>query len=889
MIELSSKYPDEMSNFEKDKLKSLLILNDGVIPELLEKLNPPLTWVSVFQDWEILNSIELQSTWVARNFDNPKAVYDIAGIINHLSPDLGSVLDNKLKNFNHKNNDLKFCWNLIAKQITNKSINRWNPEWFHIIKRLEQGDCSIGIIERLVNVLIPVIFISHKQSIGGYSVFNEKFQNPSELILIEYDSNLEVNVDEFIKLWKSKSKLEDSKNLLAGLSEALEQSLGEAISAGLEFYEKPGVTDMNIVSIRRHEQNYLREGFYNLVRITADIWDLIAKKDQKFAFDIVKKWGESKNRLLQRLALYAATNPIISKSYVFKLLKSNSIIELIFTGSSVEVYQLIKNRWKDLTKSQKQMVEKCIVQGPRIKSKDIALKKQIDRCKFDLLGYMYQIGLDLSDKSISVLDELKSSYPYWKPIPEERAGFHFWMEQREPIIEVPMSLSQIDDEKLINTILELEKKDFIHAQKTWRKYCESNSDSALIALLNESKIHAVDVDLWQIFFEVVSIDQKPEMNLKIIDNIEYIPELIFNKIIFFVADWLRKSTDSFPKIQTVFNLWDRIFNLLPDSNFEVSDMELVADPENSTSGALVYTLIAVISVNAKLNKHNANEIITRFDRLMNLPNEDGIYSKVSLIKSIGILYNRFPDWVKSQMKPLLDWSNHDAIHCWSTLNSINWIGNPEIFKLVKKQFLESFKQHTINDEDLDLFVKYLVYMFILDKSDGETKLISFIEARTAIRNGGARCLPGFAKILADEMAKTDSEDKIIKWKENLGPIFKKVWPLDYNLQTQDSNRNLVRLLCESGDAFSIVAKDIENKPSLRPNTNRFDFSLYSFSQIDGKIIEKAPEQVLDIVFKIVGEQPGNTVGLDVLLEQIRLNSPELANSPKFRNLMIFLK
>ena len=889
MIEFSSKYPEEMSNFEKDKLKSLLILNDSVVPELLERLNPPLSWVSVLQDWGILNSIELQSAWIVENFDNPRAVYDIAGTINRLSPDLGSVLEGRLKNFNHKNSDLKFCWNLIARQIKNKSINQWNPEWFQIMKQLEQGDCSISIIDRLVKVLIPEIFISHKQSIRGNSAFNEKFQKPSELISIQYNSSLEVNVDEFITLWSSKSELEDSKNLLKGLFIALEQSLEEAICAGLESYDKFGTTDLNILSIERNEQNYLQEGFYNLVRITADIWDQIVKKDQRFAFEIVKKWGESKHRLLRRLALYAAANPIIARSYVFKLLKSNSINQLVISGSSVEVYRLIKNRWKDLTKNQKQIIEKRIVQGAKIKSNDIGEKKIIDRCKFDLLGYMNQIGLDLSDKSISVLNELKSRYPIWKLIPEERAGFRIWVEHRKPIIEAPMSLSQIDDGELISTILEWEKKDYFQAHKNWRSFCISNSNSAFLALLKEAQSHAVDVDLWRIFFEVVSIHQNTDTNLKIIENFKNIPEFTFNKIIFFVADWLKNSTESFPEIQTIFELWDFIFNLLPDTNFEVSETDLVVDSENSTSGALVDTLIAIISVNRKIDKCITNEITTRFEKLKNLPNEDGIYSKVSLIKSIGILFNRFPNWVKSQMVPLLDWSNPVAIHCWSTLYVINWIGTPKIFKMVKKSFLESFKQSTINDEDLDLFVKYLVYMFILDESDEEKKPISFTEARTAIRNGGARCLPEFAKILANEMTQTDSEYKIQKWNENLGPIFNKIWPLDYDLQTQDSNRNLVRLLCESGDAFSIVANDIENKPSLQPNTNRFDFSLYSLSQIDENIIEKAPEQVLDIVYKIVGEQPGNTQGLDDLLEQISLKSPELVNSPKYRNLMIFLK
>ena len=97
MIELSSKYPDEMSKFERDKLKSLLTEHRAIVPKLIERLNPPLTWISVFQDWEIQIRQNGELLGLPRKFDDPRAVHDIVGIIDKLLPELGCSLKMQLR------------------------------------------------------------------------------------------------------------------------------------------------------------------------------------------------------------------------------------------------------------------------------------------------------------------------------------------------------------------------------------------------------------------------------------------------------------------------------------------------------------------------------------------------------------------------------------------------------------------------------------------------------------------------------------------------------------------------------------------------------------------------------------------------------------------------
>ena len=889
MIELSSKYPDEMSKFEKDKLRSLLFEHNGLAPELIERLNPPLSWISVLQDWKILDSAELQSSWITRNFDDPRSVHDIAGIIDSLLPKLGQSLEDSVKNFDHKNNDLKFCWDLVSSQIKNNNLNSSKLEWFRIMQQLEQGDCSNHVIERIIVALTPAIVVKQKRNIKGKAVYIDNFQKPSELISIKFNPNVAGDINKFYATWVSKSKMDDSKNLLVGLNKALNQTLETAICAGIEYHDKIGITDRKILSIARHKQDFMQEGIYKLVRVVADIWELIAKEDEKFAYEVAKGWSESKFRLVRRLALFASANPIILRSFVFRLLKLIPDNQLFIGSSRVEVYRLIKSRWKNFTKAQKLMIERRIIQGPKAKLSEFEAKEQIDRCVFNLLGYMNQIKLELSDKSYRKLEELKSEYQDWNLVAKERAGFLYWREWQSATIEDPKPLSDLASGEIIETVKKMEKKDVRLAERAWRKFCNSNLDDALTELTNEANTNVLSTSYWRIFFEEASMNENNITKLRIIESIEGIPEHILLEITYFVADWLKSSSESIKEVELIFKLWDRLFKLLPNKNLSDTDIDLVENALFGTAGALVDTLIAVISDQAKLTKYISSEITKRFEKLYNLSNLEGIYSKVSLTKSIGTLFKKFPSWVKIHIIPLLEWSNPIAIHCWSTLNYVNWISNPEIFKVVKKPFLKSFKQTRLKNEEINLFVRILIYMFIVDSSQGETEIISYTDARTAIRNGGVRCLPEFSRILANEMTQTNPENKIVKWEKSLGPIFNYIWPLDYDIQTQDSNRDLVRLLCESGDAFSIVANDIGNIPALQPNTNRNDFSLLSFSEIDKKIIEKSPEQALNVVYKIVGEQPENKEGLEELLEYIGASCPKLATSPKYWHLTSFLE
>ena len=121
------------------------------------------------------------------------------------------------------------------------------------------------------------------------------------MISIKYSPNLQRIWKNSLQCGNQNLELEDSKMLFEGLVETLEQTLETAICAGIEFEDKFGITDLKIYSIEQHKQDYLREGIYKLVRVIADIWELIAREDEKFALGVVKKWGEKQVPIVTKI------------------------------------------------------------------------------------------------------------------------------------------------------------------------------------------------------------------------------------------------------------------------------------------------------------------------------------------------------------------------------------------------------------------------------------------------------------------------------------------------------------------------------------------------------------------------------------------------------------
>ena len=236
--------------------------------------------------------------------------------------------------------------------------------------------------------------------------------------------------------------------------------------------------------------------------------------------------------------------------------------------------------------------------------------------------------------------------------------------------------------------------------------------------------------------------------------------------------------------------------------------DALTDALGSTSGRLAEVLLK------KLTKGSGSEelpedTLRRLNRLVEAPGEPGRLARIRLAEQLSYLFERAPIWTTNKLLPIFDWSSTDAADAWESRKYSGYVGSPELFRLTKKPFLEMFGRSAVPADDLRTYAEWLVAILIANRSrDDDPYPLQATEARAALRKAGADVLSAVAHRLANEMRATSPDEGSKRWRTIVGPVFKDIWPLDVELQSNASNFAFVQILTATGDAFPEAAEVI---------------------------------------------------------------------------------
>jgi len=219
--------------------------------------------------------------------------------------------------------------------------------WYDVAPRLKRGDTSVDSFSRVAEALKPKLVLDKLTFFDDED--DSEPQRPSDLMSISYDVDEGLTGNEVVETWPQSAPAESDARLVAVLYTTLNTALDDATEVGVEGPEAYSLTDYAIPSVARHEQNNHRSGFYPIIRVIADLWERLATKSPSRAREFFADWGNSNFRLTRRLALFAAANPVISPEAAADTLMTLPQSELFLTGSTVEVYRLIRERWSDFS------------------------------------------------------------------------------------------------------------------------------------------------------------------------------------------------------------------------------------------------------------------------------------------------------------------------------------------------------------------------------------------------------------------------------------------------------------------------------------------------------------------------------------------------------------
>jgi len=878
MTELRKRTPKDTTEFERDQLRFLLA--EGNVAAVLAEVNPSLAWLPLLAERELIDADTQLAPWIERNFADADAIREVAANMHFFRPKTADFLEFRLARTKGLPVLLEKCWRLIIRHMRGTTRDALRHGWFDIADRIKRREHSQELLERLANILRPTLRVGKKLHWDGQD--GREPERPSDLISIDFEIEEGVNGERVLAAWPEDATAELDDKLLNLLTDALSAALEEAMEAGVESDTGLSLSDMDVPSVAQHEQNAYRTGFLPIVRVMADLWTRLARKDSQRALAQFSRWEASPRRLVRRLAAFAAADSTVPPNRAARVLITLPAEDLFLTGSTVEVYRLIDARWSDFAPEEQRAIEKRIVEGPPPDRFREDREGNVDRCRFDLLGHLERSEIRLSAEAQAVLADIRNRWPQWRLRSKERAGFHYWLESTSGVVGDPAKLSDIPDDQLVTAAKRVAASAGLREGDAWEALCQSDVPRALRGLEARAAAGEWPTWAWRPFLWAAPKQTNADDAKAIARLLLEWPEADFSEITGDASWWLNETAGIIDE-ELLWPIWDRLAEVSIHETKAAHMEDALTESMNHPAGRLAEVLRKKLMAGAEKGEPSES-LRTRLEKLITAKGDFGRLARVRLAVEVSLLFERAPEWTKEKIVPLFDWSSPEAHAAWSALRYARYIGSPDLFRLMKKSFLQLFGRIDVPDEELRIFTDWLTAIMIANQSEAADYPVSPTEARSALRQAGAKSLSSVGHRLALEMERAKADEKTSKWREVVGPVFQSIWPLDVELQTSASTFKLVEILCASGAAFPEAAEVI--MPFIRPDEPQHQMSIYMLSEADDVLFSSSPERMLDLVAAVVEEaQAQNAFGLGKALDRIRGHAPQLANTKKFQKLI----
>jgi hypothetical protein len=563
------KTPYESTDFEREQLRFFLGRED--VADKLAELNPSLAWLPELARMKVIQSGSELTPWIEKNFDDPEAVREVSGNLDYFDERAAALLEFRL---NRRRDTLPpllaKSWQLIIRHIRDNPRGMLRSEWFDLAPRIKAGEQSAELLERLAHVLRPRPKLSKHVSWYGDGRGECVPERPSDLMSVDYEVEPDITEADVLAALPKDAPAEFEQKLLTALTNALDAALADALETGVESNFGYGISDTDVPSIAAHRQNEYRSGFLPIVRIIAETWTRLAQKNASLALPFVQQWSSSQFKLNIRLALFAAADRVISVDEAANVLLAVPQGLLFLTNSSVEVFRLIRERWKELPSAKRIEIEGRIAAGPATDWFRSDADIHVERCRFDVLGEMERAGLDLGSTAKSVLAELKEKHPEWKLRPSEQAGFHIWHGSGSRIVGNSQMLQNVPVESLVDEAKKLADQADFMAGDDWQALCQSDPQHALDGLEAKAKQGEWPDWAWNPFLWAAHKLDSPDSVALTGKLLLTIPDKDFPKVAGSASWWLNENAEALDG-RLLWPLWDKVEAAVAQEQAEAQD------------------------------------------------------------------------------------------------------------------------------------------------------------------------------------------------------------------------------------------------------------------------------------------------------------------------------
>ena len=486
------------------------------------------------------------------------------------------------------------------------------------------------------------------------------------------------------------------------------------------------------------------------------------------------------------------------------------------------------------------------------------------------LAKMNVVGADAQAR----LNELSLRHPEWQVKPDESDEFPFWMggggEERR---SVPAPRRR---RELVEWLKRNPGTD-IWQDENWSRRCREDFRLAAWALCTLARDNTWPAIRWRQALYVWSEENLIKRSWRYMAPVlakasgEQLLPLAHE-----IGQWLKKVTKVFDPDDALFLRFCQAMLKLDYQDDSAEDADApVTQAINHPVGHVTEALLNWWTRSSlKDGKGLPNTLRPIFTELCDVRIDSFRHGRVLLASRAVTLFRVDGEWTARRLLPLFDWSSSktEARAAWS-----GFLWSPRLHRPLMESIKTSFLETASHYDTLDRYdTQYVTLLTSAGLEGGDTFTKPDLRAATEVLPEGG--LLDSAEVLVDALEAAD-ERRGEYWRNRVLPYLQSIWPKGIDRKTPQISECLGRLCIAAGDAFPKALEELRRwlQPPKYPGRMMRRLK-------DSRICNKFPEDALDFLKLVTGDEPPLGDELRECLQQIRSAKPPLKDDPRFRRL-----
>jgi len=466
----------------------------------------------------------------------------------------------------------------------------------------------------------------------------------------------------------------------------------------------------------RHGRNYI-SGESAYLFWFRSLFDRMVKAHPELVRADIALWPKEDPFFFNKLHLYAwASDVLFSGDEIGDGLLSLSDKAFWKKDYRRELLHLLKRRWHDLPLDKRELVERRLVKGraryDRESEEDYRRSRSATSAR--ILGWLIKQDCELGEETRSVLPDLRSADPRWRPEWDETADKSRGGGLISISLETDPDPSSIIDAPL-GQIIPLARQHTGHTfsepfyHSPFNGLVEQRPARAVAALTHAARRGDYPAKFWFSAMVIWPDGARHRLSWLFGERMARLPSRIVVELQDGVFEWLREhlpklAAQDQPRALCIFDaLLEKLFT-------GETEVEQGRDHQDWSGKTLDYARNAPIgkATELLLNLLSSQgpekgsgvppEIKSRLERLFNAPGEGVDHAICIVAHQLNEFNDLDPEWVRTTIVPWFDLDHPASESAWNSFLYDNWLPNdnrlpkPELFSLIKSDFLAAVVQ-----------------------------------------------------------------------------------------------------------------------------------------------------------------------------------------------------